>query len=178
MSVTFTSNIPSESTESTSVETCCLCAQGSEHWTMKAPEAQEAREDLKANANPSCPFCHGTGVEVEQEPVSPLPNYANGNASLILQALGFPCEETEMCGSASIPEFRRACVRALAKGNLKTREATEYRGKAKVVNGEIRRGVHIISGGIDQEGLTSRIQSLLDFAVSEQGKGATTIHWS
>lgn len=174
MSITFTSNIPSDSTQ---VETCCLCAQGSDHWTMKAPEDKDAREDLRANANPSCPLCHGTGIEVVEEPSVSSPNYANGNASLILQALGFPCEETEMYGSSPIPEFRRACVRALAKGNLKTREPYEYRGKAQAVNGEIRRGVQVIASGIDQEGLTIRIQTLMDYAVSEQGKGATTINW-
>jgi len=170
MSITFwTDRQPEMKTE----KLCCLCAQMAPGWSMVPPEGDKALADLRVYADPSCPFCHGSGIEENMVPVDPQPNMSNDNAMLVLSALHL----SGYYGEVSLPSFRRACVRALALNKFETRDCSEGYDKAHVVDGEIRRGCHYIRWGLDAENIRLRIRILLIYASVEASKGAKTLMW-
>ncbi len=99
-------------------------------------------------------------------------NFNNGNARAVLGLLGLPNDECLM-GECTMPEARRAIMQAKARFERRapehTRESYEEKrpGRARV-----------ISGGLDEEGLRSRIERFEEFVDTMARMGAETLYWS
>lgn len=178
MSVTFYSNVTKKTvTEKLSP---CLCAQMAESFSpaMDGNFSDAVRADLAANANPACPFCHGSGVEVETEDDAPRLNLANENAALLLLALGL---RPELYGDTGIAEARRAVMRAWSRSDLTpfTREDRAVSGRPRAnADGTVElRPLHIFSQGVTQDRLESYISRFAAFLEESANRGATTISW-
>ncbi len=177
MSVTFHSNIDGKVS---SKESPCLCAQMAELWVdaMDGIWNDAVRENLSHEANPSCPFCEGTGVEVETMSDAPSLNLANDNARLLLQALGL---SDELWGSLSVAEARRAIMRARSRSDLSpfTRPNETVYGRPQTnEDGSIQlRPVRLQSMGVNENRMASYITRFANFVEASASRGATSISW-
>lgn len=178
MSVNFHSDLTDEAT--TSKEAPCLCSQMAERWldAMDGDFSEAVRADLKANANPACPMCHGTGVEMEEESDAPHFNLANDNAGLLFEALGLGASPY---GDLSVPEARRAVMRARSRSDLSpfTRETEVLHGRPRAdENGVVNlRPMRLHSAGVDEAKMASYIDRFSAFVEASASRGATTISW-
>lgn len=177
MSVTFHSNA---TLETLSVKTeACLCAQGSELWTMDLTGAsEETLEDLRAHADPECHTCKGTGVESRQDSDKPYVNWCNGNAVVMIRVLGLRGAEH---GDASIAEARRAVIRATSRSDLSAyaRPDEHVYGQPRTdENGTIElRPLRVVSQGLDAGDIKERIEQFAEFVEESARRGATRIWW-
>lgn len=189
MSVSFSGN--QDQTEAPLRDEACMCAQLSRRW-LEAYDAvidgheisADLREDLAKDADPKCHRCAGTGVEKVAAPdYNQFFNLANGNARLLLGALGLECDDShDIYGSCDIATARRAIMRALNRSNLTTwtREGfKETRTRAVAGEGNVTeiRSSHVISCGLDEVGLRQRIERLSAFVEDIASKGATRLDW-
>lgn len=175
MSVTFSTNLPRP--EGTT-ESPCLCAQMGEGFVrmMRGEDSPEIRADLAKQAEPSCPFCRGTGVEDAPVESPHTLNLANDNAERLLTALGLPTDY----GQCSIADARRALVRArntnLAR--LVREERTVYGAPCVRDDGTVAmRPVRLYSAGLSVEGLAERVCRFETFLQGAAAAGATEIRW-
>jgi len=105
-------------------------------------------------------------------------SFAPGRA--ILELLGLANDE--LLGEATLPEFRRALIRARATFE---RRAPAYVEPTRVETGRPverdgvveMRPVRVVWGGIDLEGLERRLALLEDFTAAAIAAGATDINW-
>ncbi len=177
MSITFSSDATLE-TLTTKVE-ACLCAQGSESWTMDLEGASdEVLGDLRAHANPACPFCKGTGVENREESDKPYVNWCNENACTMLKVLGLRGSEG---GHASIAEARRAVMRATSRSDLsayaRPDECLYGRPRADEDGAIELRPIRMVSMGLDAEAIEERVAQFAKFVEESARRGATHIWW-
>jgi hypothetical protein len=143
---------------------------------MRGQDSAEARADLAKQADPSCPFCSGTGVENVPVMTPHMLDLANDNAERLLTALGLSPDY----GQCSIADARRALVRArnTSLGHL-TRATEIVHGAPRVQsNGTVEmRPVRVHSAGLSVEGLVERIDRFEAFVKSAAAAGATQISW-
>lgn len=170
MSVTFSSDCPSEFTFT---EEHCLCAQMAEGWMHGAtPEA------LRAEADPNCTQCKGTGIESVRSNDAPYVNWNEGNAAALFGVLGMAFESI---GQASVAECRRAIIRARSRRSLDAFVRPEERvyGRPVERDGVVElRPLRVLSGGLDVDGIAERIEQFERFVQESVSRGATTILWS
>ena len=106
--------------------------------------------------------------------------FASVPGRAILELLGLANDE--LLGEASLPEFRRALIRARAIFDRRAPEfveetRTEY-GRPIERDGVVEmRPVRAIYGGVDLEGLERRLALLEDFTAVAVAAGATDINW-
>lgn len=182
MSITFSSNVTDSQTSIK--ESPCLCAQGAECFCESFEVTEDGgsidpfRAELAAEAWEKCHTCKGTGVESVMEDDRPFLNMAEMNAQAVLGVLGFT---TECWGAVSIPDARRAIMRARARKSLSSFERSEeiVLGERRTVNGvtELQRPVRVHSFGLDSEGIQDRIERFATFVEESAGRGATEISW-
>lgn len=168
MSIIFCSDAP-ERVEAT--EEGCLCAQLAPGWCNGA-----APELLAQHADPACARCHGTGVEIVSVDRNPSVNLSNGNAGALLRALGLHGDH----GTASLPEARRAVMRARARDLSALERPTEVRrARSFASDGTIAElyRVQSVSIGLDATGLAERIEQFAAFVEASAALGARAIHW-
>jgi len=150
----------------------CLCAQMAEGFMRDAtPEA------LREAADPACPACGGSGVETVETSDRPEMNLASGNARLLLCALRI--SDADLFGSVTIPEARRAIIRARA-GSLEpfTRQALiEYGAPRAEGNLVALRPLRLYEGGKDEAGMESYLDRFERLVSESAARGATNIHW-
>lgn len=169
MSVTFFS-------DATSNKTCkeehCLCAQFAEGWMRDAtPEA------LRAAADPKCSACGGSGVEMVIVDDRPELNVANGNARLLLAALRL--DDSELIGRITLPEARRALIRARA-GSLEpfTRQAFIEHGAPRSEGDVVAlRPVRVFAASLDEHQMAGYLDSFEALVMGAEASGAKYIHW-
>lgn len=177
MSITFNSNA---TLETLTVKTeACLCAQGSELWTMNLTGAsEETLCDLRAHADPACPMCKGTGVENRDDSDKPYVNWCNGNAYTMLKVLGLRGADG---GSVAIAEARRAVIRATSRSDLNAYARPDeclYGAPRADENGAIElRPLRVVSMGLDVEAIQERITQFAEFVEESARRGATRIWW-
>jgi hypothetical protein len=177
MSITFTSDAPSNSVEK---ETPCMCSQMAKSWSSfyDGEDSPQIRKDLKENANSNCQFCKGTGVETVDESNTPTLNLSNANAMILLSVLGLP---QDYIGEISIPEARRAFLRANNRNNLKdfTRPEEKIHGKPR----EIKPGVvdikpiRLYDPGVDENKIKDYLSRFAKFLHEVIQGGGKKIIW-
>lgn len=172
MSVTFTSNAP---TETTTEREACLCAQMAPGWPREL-------EGLAEHANPACSFCGGSGVEIVSRDSAPFVNLCNANASALLGLLGL--DPSDLFGSLPIADMRRAIIRARATFDRRapgfTRESVTIHGAPVVgADGTVElRPVREFGGGLDVDGLARRLADFSAMVETSAELGATEISWA
>jgi hypothetical protein len=180
MSVNFHSNVTNPTT--TEASSPCLCAQMAESFcgAMDGDLSDAVRADLRANANPTCPICHGTGVEVREESDAPTLNLASGNARLLLEALGLA--HPDLWGDLPVPEARRAIMLARSRSDLTpfTRELEVTYGAPRTnEDGSVElRPLRSFGREVDVERMTSYIERFAAFVETSVSRGATIITWN
>lgn len=142
------------------VETPCLCSQASPEWSdfyngLRSPVITESLINYAAS---QCPCCNGSGIEMA--PVSYDYNLGNVNAKVLLSLFGF----TETCGEADIFEFRRGMLRANNVNLSRYVRETEEIG-------------NMVSFGLDEEGIRSRVEMFGLWLEGEIKQGATKVNW-
>jgi hypothetical protein len=178
MSVTFHSNVTTKTV--TEKLTPCLCAQMAESFSpaMDGNFDDAVKADLAANANPACPFCHGSGVELMEESDAPSLNLANDNAMLLLQVLGL---QPEFYGEMGLAQARRAVMRARSRSDLTpfTREDETVHGRPRTnEDGSVElRPLRVHTQGVTMNRLESYIDRFAAFVEESASRGATEIHW-
>lgn len=90
----------------------CLCAQMSDHFGAFVRGERTDFEALTTDASPNCELCHGTGAEDTRVDLRPSVNFANGNAEVILEAMGLRSCPTELYGEADLATMKRGIIRA------------------------------------------------------------------
>jgi hypothetical protein len=108
-------------------------------------------------------------------------SFASVFGRAILDLLGLASDD--LTGSATLPEFRRALIRARSTFD---RRAVDFVEPTRVESGRpVDRGgivelrpVRVVWGGIDIEGLDRRLALLEEFAVAAVSAGVTDIAWS
>lgn len=95
-------------------------------------------------------------------------NLNNGNAAALIRLLGF---EDGPSGEVTMPEARRGIIRA-----RNTSKASDYTRAPESERG--RRGCRVISGGLDLDGLMSRLERFESFVDVMERMGATSIYWA
>jgi hypothetical protein len=181
MSVTFHIN---STTTTTKVE-ACLCAQMAPNWLAFVDgEVSEAEACLSEHADPNCPLCGGRGVEVVEYPEEGTSiNFCNENAWRLLAVIGLVVDCVGRVSVEALPDAIRGCIRAL--NSAKVREAAiresfevvhpEYTvavvGDDGLTHIERQGGGGVFSIGIDDEGVCSRIESLLHLFRLAQERG-------
>lgn len=178
MSVTFHSNVATETL--TKEATPCLCSQMAELWSdaMHGTWNDAVREDLKREANPSCPFCKGTGIEMREESDAPTLNLSNEGTLLLFKALGL---NHDLTGDLPIPEARRAIMRARSRSDLSPFTCgpeVKYSAPRTEEDGSVvLRPLRLYSPGVDTNRMASFITRFANFVEAAVTRGATTIHW-
>ncbi len=170
MSVTFASNAASAETL---VPEHCLCAQMAPRFMNGAtPEA------LREHADPACPRCGGSGIEMVPSSDLPMLNLANGNATLLLRALRLA---PDYCGEIGLPEARRAIIRARAGSLIPyTRpDHVEHGAPRARHDGAIEaRPLRSFDPGLSEDGLRERLERFEALVEASAARGATIIYWS
>ena len=178
MSINFHANITDANI--TNSDSPCLCAQMADMWVdaMDGHWSEAVKANLASEANPKCPFCKGTGIEAVRESDAPVLNLANGNAVLLLGALGL---DSAPSGELSVPEARRAIIRARSRSDLTpfTREQETVYGRPRAnEDGSVElRPVRLSSMGVDKERVASYIERFASLVEESADRGATTIFW-
>lgn len=159
MSVTFRANTRDGFTTKREP---CLCAQMSDHFGAFVRGERTDFEVLTPEACPTCELCKGTGVEETFVDLRPSVNLANGNAQIILEAMGLFCGE--LYGECDLPTMKRAIIRAR---NVNHPEVLRER--------EERR--NFIAHGYTREQLMGAIDELGEVVRVGERRGATKITW-
>ncbi len=178
MSYTFTADV-SDAQTSTKEEPC-LCAQGAECFSDAFQNGVEPhRAELAAEAWDKCLHCKGTGVESVENDDAPSLNLGNDNAVSLLGVLGL---STDCWGQVTLPEARRAVMRARARKSLSAFErSTETLHGAPRVNddGTVElRPIRCHGFGLTEDGLRDRVERFAYFIEVAAARRATTITWS
>lgn len=143
----------------------CLCAQMSEHFGAFVRGERTDWEALEPDASQNCQRCDGTGVEVVPVDLRPQVNFSNGNAQIVLKALGLPHRETELCGECDLATLKRGIIRARNVEHPEVlREHTEGRA--------------FVGYGYTREDLMRAIDDLDQVVQIGEQRGATQITWS
>ena len=88
----------------------CLCAQMSPAFSAIFLGESDDWQALRADADPNCPTCDGTGVERVERDMRPQENFANGNAAIVAGAMGLDLNDGY--GECELASFRRGLIRA------------------------------------------------------------------
>lgn len=177
MSITIESDAPRSSFTK---EEPCLCAQNSDYFSnfYQGEDSPQIREDLKANAYSQCPSCHGAGIESVETDDAPFLNFSNPNAVILFRVLDVDINK----GSLSLPEARRALIRANSRASLKEfvrPPHTEYGSPREVSPGVIdMRPIRWHDFGVPEKKIQSYLDDFRDFLAKVIEKGATKIFWS
>lgn len=180
MSVTFISDAPAKETIRSDA---CICSQGAPHWTYPCDHIDAIRAELREYANPRCPLCGGSGVEDEKVSDRPEINWNQGNAFCLFRALGLPVAEGEHepYGELTIPEARRAIMRARGRGDLAPftrQEETLYGAPRADETGVVElHPLRAQTTGLSEEGVEGRISQFEQFVAESASRGATLIRW-
>lgn len=182
MSITFSSDAPEATTL---VQEHCLCAQMAAGFgTTATPEA------LRAEANPRCLHCNGTGIESVPTSDGVFMNLSNANARALIQALrlGAPASlrsgevfaGDDPSGSCTIHVARRAVIRARSGSveQFARPEAIVYGKPRSEGNVVIARPLRSADPGLSADGLSDRIERFAALVEEAATRGATNIHWS
>lgn len=161
------------------LETGCLCAQCAPSWSHYLEGTDRA--ELREHANPGCPFCGGSGVELEERRNLFL-DLANENACAFFGLLGI--ETGELFGAMSVLRARAAIAHARrtfgARARAFTRDPVETSfsraSSGNVVDLHARPRVHL--GGLVLEGLEARLERFEAFVDDACNAGAVSITWS
>lgn len=177
MSVDFATDLPApEGTE----ESPCLCAQMCDAFFQMfrgAAVTPELRSELRTAADPGCPRCGGSGIEVE--PVaSPHRLNMNQYGFTMLRALGLPAEPHGQC---TIADARRALLRADntdVRHLLVDDETTHRRPCADEDGAVVLRPVRSHVRGLSRADLARRLNDFRRFVQLAAEAGATVVYWS
>lgn len=107
----------------------------------------------------------------------PQLNWANDNAWRLLRALGLAAETT---GEATMPEARRAVMRARARTDLSGFARAEERtyGQPCEREGVVElRPVRSFGPALGEEDVRARIEQFARFVEAAEAAGATLIRW-
>jgi hypothetical protein len=197
-SITFFSDSPAEIKEK---EKICMCVDFStgegetyKPHSGKKKELQEmlesgdpekekiAREEAAKNSDPiryknKCFYCKGTGIETEKEKQDFEINYSNSNALAMLEVLGLPAEYN---GEISIPEMKRALIRAKNRSSL---EKFERPSETLTRLRKTEEGVtelhspYFYSQGLDKHDIEDRLGSIERLVKEAEANGAKHIVW-
>jgi hypothetical protein len=108
-------------------------------------------------------------------------NWSNGNAAKVLALLGLASED--LAGETSIEECRRAVIKATARLNGSAQEYTrpeyvEYGSPRENEDGTVElKPVRILSFGLDEAGLKSRVDCFSQYVEVAANAGATHVMW-
>lgn len=178
MSITFTSNATEFDTFTD--ESPCLCVQGADSFiaAMDGDLSDPVRADLKANAEPTCHICKGSGIEVNELDDRPSLNLSNANARVILRTLGIAPDD---CGDLPIADARRALMRARSRGDLspfaRPEEAVHGRPRAREDGSIELRPLRLWGAALDADGIQDRIERFARLVEESASRKATLIMW-
>lgn len=183
MSITIESNIERNTIDK---EEPCMCSQMAIHWSdfYEGIDTPEIRTDLKENASSRCPNCHGQGIEVVSQEVDfPSINLSNENAKILFDILGIKVSsEDGMVGEMSIPEARRAVIRAQSRKSLDRfiRPEEKTFGKPREISPGVieMKPLRLFHSGLSEEKIQRYIRTFAEFVVEVIKRGATKIVWS
>lgn len=112
----------------------------------------------------------------------PVIDWNMGNASAMFQLLGLPTDE--QWGQLPLPVLRRAVMRAKARfertaPSLTRAPSVQHGAPRENADGSIElRPVRVWGGGLDVEGMKTRLNAFSDFIELAAERGATAISWS
>jgi hypothetical protein len=180
MGIQFTSNAPANETEHPEV---CICSQMAPGWCYPCDHIDSIRDELREYADPHCPLCGGSGVDNEK--VSDLPeiDWNQGNALSLFLVLGLPVEDglPVPYGEMTLPEARRAIMRARGRGDLlpyAREEETQYGAPREGEGGVVElRPLRSFCQGLPVEGVKRRLNQFEQFVSESAARGATQIRW-
>ncbi len=183
MSVTIESDI---SRQTTNQEESCMCAQSSKYWLdfQKGADTPAIRADLQQEADPNCPYCKGSGIEVVAQDVDfPSLNLSNENAKVLFTILGLNINSSDgMVGEMSISEARRAIIRAQSRKSLEkfVRPEEKTFGKPREISPGVidMKPLRFFHFGLPLEKLQRYIKTFAEFVIEVSRRGATKIFWS
>jgi hypothetical protein len=178
MSITFSSDVKGNITNKSEP---CLCAQMAETWSdfYHGEDTPAIRAALKAEANPQCPLCKGTGIEKVSHEDSPHMNLANANAEILFKVLNIPFDSI---GELTIPEARRALIKAMSRSSVKEFERPDHieYGKPREVEPGVvdLKPLRVFGPGVNEEKIHEYIKRFGEFISEVIQKGGTKIYWS
>lgn len=183
MSVSFTTNCQSE--EYSEVEPC-LCAQMASCFSeaFENKSALKFIDELKAEANPNCPFCKGTGLENSPKSDAPELNLANRNFAVLYDVLGLKKvlgRDFDYVGEMTLAQAKRALMFARNHTTLKNFEIAEELIHGKPQNNEDGsvelRPLRHYDQGLSNEKLQSYIDRFAAFLQEVEERGGDMVYW-
>jgi hypothetical protein len=142
------------------------------------PELEKAaREEAAKHTDFQCYGCKKTGIEKTKEKQEFEFNYSNSNALAMLEVLGLPPEYN---GEISIPEMKRALIRAKNRSSL---EKFERKEEILTRPRETEEGVtelhapYFYSTGLSEYDIKDRLKSFERLLKEAEANGAKNIIW-
>lgn len=149
----------------------CLCSQFAPTWAYPMNPSVDF-DDLKAHANPKCPFCFGLGLELVTEPGLDF-NLSNATAARFFQAINVTGEDVY---GGELPLEVLLTALDSARANLATRlyesEATD---PYSVTRGA--KGCRVITQSRTTEEMAELFERFQGFVDACLGEGADRITW-
>lgn len=142
----------------------CLCTQMAESFSAFVCGERTDWEVLRPEANPDCVTCKGSGVEESRISLRPSVNFANGNAVIVLDALGVAYDDSYLFGECEIAVMKRGIIRA--------RNIT----MPEVLRERVEEG-NYISQGYTRDQLMRAISQIEKVVSLGEKRGATVISW-
>lgn len=164
----------------------CLCAQGSEEpfyeledmLGSEDPEkVEKAKEALAESAEKACPYCRGTGVHARKVRREREINWSNTNAMAMMEVLGI---EPEYSGSMTVPEARRAIMKAKSRSSLKKFERPEENLTRPRETEDGVTELHspfFYSQGLSEADIRERMESFEALVDEASANGAKNVMW-
>jgi len=177
MSITFMSDCARTTFQKVEPCLCTQCCEAFSRMFSDGEDNEAIRAELKAEANPECFSCKGSGIEMFEESDAPELNLANDNMLRLLAVLGL---SVEYCGEMTLPEARRAIMRGRARdvsGHVRNR--VERHGAPRDCGEGVveLRPLHFLDVGLDEDGIRERVERFSAFVLEAERRGATKIWW-
>jgi len=140
-------------------------------------EVEEIKNKLEEYAHGDCRYCGGSGVHITKVRRETEINLSNSNAMAILEVLGI---KPDYDGSISLPEAKRALMKAKSRSSLKKFERPE---EILTRPREIEEGVtelhspYFYGQGLSESDIKERLEKFEKLIKEAEANGAKNILW-
>lgn len=182
-SISFWSDAESEGEE---VKELCFCVEraslsyGELHAMLNSGDPEKnkkAKEILRMASEEDCGGCDGTGFMTGTVMNDHGITWSNTNALALLEILGL---EPDYSGSMTVPEAKRAVMRAKNRSNVKRFERQDdvVRRHRETEDGVTElNAVKFYSKGLSESDIKGKIDQFESLVNSAEAEGAKNINW-